>query len=214
MTDPFLFLRLFQSNHKSPAQRNNFSALAGGAGLKTPNPIANVTAPHTLNNRPKSSYSLKRTPPMCHCGKRSKYCTVQSPGPNEGRSFYACSRGRLAKDKCVFFKWENLGESPKLREWISRSKLGRDKSVPAVGLTGKVQVMPKKTPLRDISNTPLADDFIRDNPNEHKACDKVVENKSCSLTPSPQNVPHQYFGNVQLFQPRNLTDLKKQPYLQ
>ena len=50
----------------------------------------------------------KVTPPLCHCGRRTKLRTVSNPGPNEGKTFYACPNGK-ASDKCRgcgFFKWE------------------------------------------------------------------------------------------------------------
>ena len=57
----------------------------------------------------------KVTPPLCNCGKRTKRRTVSNPGPNEGKSFYACPNGK-ASDKnrgCGFFKWEaKLNSTP------------------------------------------------------------------------------------------------------
>ena len=50
----------------------------------------------------------KVTPPLCNCGKRTKRRRVSNPGPNEGKTFYACPNGK-ASDKsrgCGFFKWE------------------------------------------------------------------------------------------------------------
>lgn len=52
----------------------------------------------------------KVTPPLCECGKRTKRRTVSNPGPNEGKTFYACPNGK-ASDKshgCGFFKWEMM----------------------------------------------------------------------------------------------------------
>ena len=52
---------------------------------------------------------LKRTPPLCDCGRRSHRKMVQNPGPNVGRFFYACPLGRKGMHKksgCGFFKWE------------------------------------------------------------------------------------------------------------
>ena len=65
--------------------------------------------------------SMKRTPPMCECGRRSNRKTVQTPGPNVGRVFFACPLGRKGTGKksgCGFFKWEEqmrtTGSSPNL----------------------------------------------------------------------------------------------------
>lgn len=55
----------------------------------------------------------KVTPPLCNCGKRTKRRAVSNPGPNEGRTFYACPNGK-ASDKtrgCGFFKWEKVLDS-------------------------------------------------------------------------------------------------------
>ena len=57
-----------------------------------------------------SSTRLRRTPPLCSCGKRSKRKAVQTPGPNVGRFFFCCPSG---KDRCGFFKWEISIETPR-----------------------------------------------------------------------------------------------------
>ena len=56
--------------------------------------------------------TVRKTPPLCTCGRRSKFQIVSKPGPNLGRSFYACPKG--AREGCSFFKWESLdlGQSP------------------------------------------------------------------------------------------------------
>jgi hypothetical protein len=45
--------------------------------------------------------------------------TVSKPGPNEGRTFFACSLGKgepgRKKSGCGFFKWEDLDQVPILR---------------------------------------------------------------------------------------------------
>ena len=58
------------------------------------------------------------TPPLCHCGRRTRRRSVINPGPNQGRAFFTCSlnHGRsslnLSADKkrsksgCNFFRWE------------------------------------------------------------------------------------------------------------
>lgn len=58
------------------------------------------------------------TPPLCHCGRRTRRRSVINPGPNQGRAFFACSLNRarsrlyLSADKkksksgCNFFRWE------------------------------------------------------------------------------------------------------------
>ena len=50
--------------------------------------------------------AAKVTPPLCQCGKRTKRKIASSPGPNEGRAFFACPKSRIAG--CNFFRWESL----------------------------------------------------------------------------------------------------------
>ena len=47
------------------------------------------------------------TPPLCKCGRRAKRQTVSSPGPNDGRHFFACPLGKNCSSKrgCGFFVW-------------------------------------------------------------------------------------------------------------
>ena len=53
---------------------------------------------------------LKRTPPVCHCGRRSRRLTVQAVGPNTGRHFLACANGNRRSGGCKFFVWEEESE--------------------------------------------------------------------------------------------------------
>ena len=58
------------------------------------------------------------TPPLCHCGRRTRRRSVINPGPNQGRAFFTCSlnHGRSSlnlsaekkrsKSGCNFFRWE------------------------------------------------------------------------------------------------------------
>ena len=71
-----------------------------------------TSSTHTPNNCSHDGIVLlsggKVTPPLCNCGKRTKRRTASNPGPNEGKTFYACPNGK-ASDKsrgCGFFKWE------------------------------------------------------------------------------------------------------------
>ena len=63
------------------------------------------------------SSSMRVTPPLCLCGRRSKRRQVQNCGPNMGRLFFTCSIGQPAgstaggKGSCGFFQWESPGEA-------------------------------------------------------------------------------------------------------
>ena len=58
------------------------------------------------------------TPPLCHCGRRTRRRAVINPGPNQGRAFFTCSFGHgrttsganadknKSKSGCKFFRWE------------------------------------------------------------------------------------------------------------
>ena len=58
------------------------------------------------------------TPPLCHCGRRTRRRSMINPGPNQGRAFFTCflNHGRSSlnlsaeikkpKSGCNFFRWE------------------------------------------------------------------------------------------------------------
>lgn len=51
----------------------------------------------------------KITPPLCGCGRRAKRLTVSKAGPNQGKVFYSCTKGKINADNrkgCGYFKWE------------------------------------------------------------------------------------------------------------
>lgn len=68
----------------------------------------NVTTPNAATRHGLSSH--KRTPPFCKCGSRAFRRVVSLQGPNQGRSFFICSRrrslGMLQTSGCGFFCWE------------------------------------------------------------------------------------------------------------
>ncbi len=73
--------------------------------------------PHTPNSSSRdplvSINGGKVTPPLCNCGKRARRKLVSNPGPNEGKPFYACPRGRGSDGGkgCGFFRWEQSAVS-------------------------------------------------------------------------------------------------------
>ena len=78
----------------------------------------------------------KVTPPLCSCGKRTKRRNVSNPGPNEGRTFYACPNGK-ASDKsrgCGFFTWEKM-----LTSSCSPQRLAKSQSQASTALSNMLE---------------------------------------------------------------------------
>lgn len=96
-----------------------------------------IVTPQNGVNAPRAqSSSMKRTPPMCSCGKRSKRKAVQTPGPNVGRFFFCCPVGRAggsSKYGCGFFKWETAMSSPMTTNSSSTFFTPRSTLNPGVG---------------------------------------------------------------------------------
>ena len=108
-------------------------------GFSTKMPLTGSSLPFSNQNNlsagrnrsmstPSSSFSfigsnslMKRTPPMCGCGRRAQRKIVQSPGPNQGRIFYCCPSGRKktvgcfgiksGQTGCGYFKWDQPSTS-------------------------------------------------------------------------------------------------------
>ncbi|GFO00191.1 eri1 exoribonuclease 2-like [Plakobranchus ocellatus] len=92
------------SPYKTAKPSLNSSFSAASASFKTPN-----LAPA------RSAASMRATPPLCLCGRRSKRRQVQNCGPNMGRLFFTCSISRPgsaenARSGCGFFQWELPGQ--------------------------------------------------------------------------------------------------------
>lgn len=99
---------------KSPMNISNSFMNSTNSILKTPD----------IN----TSTSMKATPPMCKCGRRSKRRMVQSPGPNLGRFFFSCSGVKsIDRNGCGFFKWESSiqsnGTSSRHQSFVSKYNL-------------------------------------------------------------------------------------------
>ncbi|XP_062619994.1 ERI1 exoribonuclease 2-like [Saccostrea cucullata] len=74
------------------------------------------------------SSTMKATPPLCKCGRRSKRRMVQSPGPNLGRFFFSCSGIKTAdRNGCGFFQWEpsaqSSGSTSRQQSFVSKYNL-------------------------------------------------------------------------------------------
>ncbi|XP_046581976.1 LOW QUALITY PROTEIN: ERI1 exoribonuclease 2-like [Haliotis rubra] len=133
---------------KTPNQRMNRSGESLSRGVTTPNENTFKT-PSPLQNRlsvPGSNCSsMKATPPMCKCGRRSKRRLVQSPGPNIGRFFFTCGVRTSQYDVkrgCEFFKWESLSAGGGNSRHVSKTGSGSGVSKPFTPVT-PVGVMPK-----------------------------------------------------------------------
>ena len=60
-----------------------------------------VDEPSVITPDTVQTTTFKITPPMCRCGRRTKENTVHKEGPNQGRTFFACSR----RNGCGYFEW-------------------------------------------------------------------------------------------------------------
>ncbi|VDO70829.1 unnamed protein product [Onchocerca flexuosa] len=43
---------------------------------------------------------------QCSCGQVAKRLIVKKEGPNHGRAFWTCPKGRDNPEKCKYFEWE------------------------------------------------------------------------------------------------------------
>uniref|UniRef100_A0A0R3QXS8 Zf-GRF domain-containing protein n=1 Tax=Brugia timori TaxID=42155 RepID=A0A0R3QXS8_9BILA len=43
---------------------------------------------------------------QCSCGLAAKRLIVKKEGPNHGRAFWTCSKGRDNPEKCKYFEWD------------------------------------------------------------------------------------------------------------
>lgn len=60
----------------------------------------NASTPNSTSGRD----TVRITPPLCNCGRRTKQKVASSPGPNEGKPFFACPKSRATS--CGYFEWE------------------------------------------------------------------------------------------------------------
>ena len=171
------------------------STRAGPSVFKTPkNQSLSLKSPSTSATR----RSTRRTSPLCKCGRRTKYCTVQKPGPNEGRSFYACPKGK--QSGCKYFAWEDVAADNGASPVMTRTRLRvRATNAPSVnvdtiteeesltlgrGKAGKGESSLQHNSTTSTSNSmPLVAEPPMLNP----------------ITKSASKPKKQYFGNVRIF---------------
>ena len=177
-----------------------------GSSFKSPPPSSSSSTNSSIASSSSSLLSLsskpvfKRTPPMCKCGRRSRYLTVQNPGPNTGRKFYSCSRGS-GSDKsrgCGFFLWEeNIGQSPLLKHRTLTTPKSNSLSVRNINVSSPSAVeKPKETPSPSV--TPLRSGTVfRASVLEMEAAPKNVLT-SPLLSDQSTSPNNGYFGNVKL----------------
>ena len=120
-----------------PVTHNNSNLCKQGFSTKIPLTGSSLSFSNQNNlsdgrnfsmNTPSNSFSfigsnslMKRTPPMCDCGRRAQRKIVQLPGPNQGRIFFCCPNGRKktvgcfgiksGQAGCGYFKWEQPSPS-------------------------------------------------------------------------------------------------------
>ena len=85
------------SSIKCTSDINSSSSL-----FKTPNSGEWMKLKTSMN---KTNTCDKITPPLCKCGKRTRLKSVSTPGPNEGRGFFSCTKSRHSG--CGYFLWES-----------------------------------------------------------------------------------------------------------
>ncbi|XP_061191853.1 ERI1 exoribonuclease 2-like [Saccostrea echinata] len=89
-----------------------------------------INSSNSILKTPDTSMSstMKATPPLCKCGRRSKRRMVQSPGPNLGRFFFSCAGVKTTdRNGCGFFQWEpsvqSSGSTSRRQSFVSRYNL-------------------------------------------------------------------------------------------
>ncbi|OWF37871.1 ERI1 exoribonuclease 2 [Mizuhopecten yessoensis] len=100
---------------QSRTSNSSLVSLENTAGQKSLTSFCGFVTPtnSSIKTPNSTTSSMKGTPPLCGCGKRSKRRMAQTPGPNMGRFFFTCgagSRPSNPQDKrkgCEFFKWES-----------------------------------------------------------------------------------------------------------
>ena len=148
------------SNCTTPIQRT-LEGCFKAQGMKTPinNQKSNQSFFKTPSNFVSNPSGMKRTPPLCDCGRRSNRKMVQTPGPNVGRFFYACPLGRKGPQKksgCGYFKWEqqiNAKCSPTLPQTCRGSFANSVLSSKATPVTNSVSLSSNRTSIANSSST-------------------------------------------------------------
>ncbi|GFR99455.1 ERI1 exoribonuclease 2 [Elysia marginata] len=104
----------------------------------------------TMAAKPLTS-TMRVTPPLCLCGRRSKRRQVQNCGPSMGRLFFTCSVGQsfrtpANKGGCGFFQWESPADgnfakgsksAPSLRQFSHLPKFNVSVSRKSLGVRPK-----------------------------------------------------------------------------
>lgn len=94
------------SGNNSDPTSGHRSSFGFKPSIASPSMMFRTPAANPSPAAPLSS-SMRKTPPMCECGCRAKRKSVQSPGPNFGKSFFCCrGRQRGSRPGCKFFRWE------------------------------------------------------------------------------------------------------------
>ncbi|CAB4068947.1 ERI2 [Lepeophtheirus salmonis] len=114
----------------------------------------------------------KKTPPLCSCGRRTKYLTVSKVGPNHGRSFFAC-----VLKSCGFFSWDQETVSARSPAYEVKIPISNDKE-------NKISFVNKNIMSKTMINTNLPEPQQYINTNFNKISRKL------------HDVTNNYFGNV------------------
>ena len=166
------------------------STRAAPSVFKTPK-NQSLKSPSTSSTR----RSTRRTSPLCKCGRRTKHCTVRTPGPNEGRSFYACPKGK--QSGCKYFEWEKAAADNGASPVMTRTRLRvRPTNATSVTITeeesltlGRVKCRAGESSLQHNSTA------TTNNPVPVVAEAPMLN----PITKSASKPKKQYFGNVRIF---------------
>lgn len=95
-------------NPDQNTNHNNYNQASNNSRI-TQNQTQNPSTSSNLNNWGNTSTSDTNNVVMCVCNEPAKQFIVQKEGPNKGRPFYSCPKGR--ESTCKFFKWADEDQS-------------------------------------------------------------------------------------------------------
>lgn len=129
------------------------------------NPNVRITVFEPVNNNNDNGYST----PQCQCHLPAVERIVQKEGPNKGRLFYTCSKGK--DNGCQFFEWKEKS-----------NKQSTSNSIPSTS----TPILPSLSPLRRSSDT-RKKSFINDKSKQTIRCKCNLETLRLTTTKEGPN---------------------------